>query len=56
MPHKITQLEGNKDAVGSRCSIYLALTTFETRRLRGALIEVFNIFKSFENLDSFKFF
>ena len=28
------------------------LTTLETRRLRGALIEVFNILNGFENIDS----
>ena len=29
----------------------LNLTTLETRRLRGDLIEVFKIFKGFDNLD-----
>ena len=32
------------------------LTTLETRRLRDDLIEVFKIFKGFENLDSMKYF
>ena len=32
------------------------LTTLETRRLRGDLIEVFKIFKGFDNLDSSMFF
>ena len=31
-------------------------TTLETRRLRGDLIEVFKIFKGFDNLDPFTFF
>jgi ribonucleases P/MRP protein subunit RPP40 len=31
------------------------LTTLETRRIRGDLIEVFRIFNGFENLDSLKF-
>ena len=35
---------------------YLNLTTLETRRLRGDLIEVFKIFKGFDNLDPRKFF
>ena len=34
----------------------LNLTTLETRRLRGDLIEVFKIFKGFDNLDSSMFF
>ena len=36
--------------------LHLNLTTLETRRLRGDLIEVFKIFKGFENVDSSKFF
>ena len=32
------------------------ITTLDTRRLRGDLIEVFNIFKGFENVDPIKFF
>ena len=35
---------------------YLNITTLETRRLRGDLIEVLKIFKGFDNLDSSKFF
>jgi ribonuclease P/MRP protein subunit RPP40 len=34
----------------------LRLTTLETRRLRGDLIEVFKIMKGFENVDCSKFF
>ena len=34
----------------------LNLTTLETRRLRGDLIEVLKIFKGFDNLDRSKFF
>ena len=34
----------------------LNLTTLETRRLRGDLIEVFKIFKGFDNLDPTMFF
>ena len=34
----------------------LNLTTLETRRLRGDLIEVFKIFKGFDNLDPTVFF
>jgi len=34
----------------------LNLQTLETRRVRGDLIEVFKIFKGFENLDSCMFF
>jgi len=34
----------------------LKLTTLETRRLRGDLIEVFKMFKGFDNLDSLMFF
>ena len=34
----------------------LSLTTLETRRLRGDLIEVFKIFKGFDNLDPTVFF
>ena len=34
----------------------LDLTTLETRRLRGDLIEVCKIFKGFDNLDPFTFF
>ena len=34
----------------------LNLTALETRRLRGDLIEVFKIFKCFDNLDPFTFF
>ena len=33
----------------------LNLTTLETRRIRGDLIEVFKIFKGLDNLDSFAF-
>ena len=36
--------------------VHLNLTTLETRRLRGDLIEVFKIFKGFDNVDSSKFF
>jgi len=34
----------------------LKLTTLETRRLRGDLIEVFKMFKGFDNLDPFMLF
>jgi len=34
----------------------LKLTTLETRRFRGDLIEVFKIFKGFKNLDPCSFF
>jgi hypothetical protein len=34
----------------------LNLTTLETRRLRGDLIEVFKMFKGFDNLDPSQFF
>jgi len=34
----------------------LKLTTLETRRLRGDLIEVFKMFKGFDNLDLLMFF
>ena len=36
--------------------IYLKLTTLETRRLRGDLIEVFKILEGFHNLDLSFFF
>jgi len=35
---------------------FLKLTTLETRRLRGDLIEVFKMFKGFDNLDPLLFF
>ena len=35
---------------------YVNLTTLETRRLRGDIIEVLKIFKGFDNLDPSKFF
>ena len=35
---------------------YVNLTTLETRRLRGDSIEVFKIFKGFDDLDSSNFF
>ena len=34
----------------------LGITTLETRRLRGDLIEVFKIIKGFDNVDYLKFF
>ena len=34
----------------------LKLTTLETRRIRGDLVEVFKIFRGFENLDPCSFF
>ena len=36
--------------------IFLELTTLETRRLRGDLIEVFKIFKGYDDLQPSKFF
>ena len=36
--------------------IFLDLTTLETRRLRGDLIEVFKIFKGYDDLQPSKFF
>ena len=35
---------------------YLGLTTLETRRIRGDLIEVFKIFKGFDNIHYNRFF
>jgi len=34
----------------------LKITTLKTRRLRGDLIEVFKMFKGFDNLDPFNVF
>ena len=36
--------------------LQLGLTTLETRRIRGDLLEMFKIFKGFDNLDHTKFF
>ena len=45
------KVKGHEDRL--RC---LNVTTLETRRLRGDLIEVFKIFKGFENMDPLTFF
>src|SRR5271157_3639301 len=57
VPRRATKLIPQlKDKSYEERLIFLDLTTLETRRLRGDLIEVFKIFKGYDDLQPSKFF